>query len=91
VVIRARDRTGESFETFTTERGVRPSEQEAAAFLLSSANHLILAGDLLGVIARVMGYSATGRGDSAREGEGTLRIAFRADTCKRPQAGEGRL
>jgi len=67
VVLRARDRAGETFETFTTERGVRPSEQEAAAFLLSSANHLILAGDLLGVIARVMGYSASGRGEGGRE------------------------
>jgi uncharacterized membrane protein YccC len=67
VVIRARDRAGESFETFTTERGVRPSEQEAAAFLLSSANHLILAGDLLGVIAGAMGYSASGRGEGGRE------------------------
>jgi len=67
VVLRARDRAGETFETFTTERAVRPSEQEAAAFLLSSANHLILAGDLLGVIARVMGYSASGRGEGGRE------------------------
>jgi hypothetical protein len=46
---------------------VRPSEQEAAAFLLSSANHLILAGDLLGVIAGAMGYSASGRGEGGRE------------------------
>ncbi len=73
VVIRARDRTGESFETFTTERGVRPSEQEAAAFLLSSANHLILAGDLLGVIASVMGYSASGRGEAGREAREQVR------------------
>jgi hypothetical protein len=35
--------------------------------LLSSANHLILAGDLLGVIAGVMGYSASGRGEGGRE------------------------
>ena len=50
-----------------TERGADPSEQETAAFLLSSANHLILAGDLLGVIGGVMGYSASGRGNGARE------------------------
>jgi uncharacterized membrane protein YccC len=66
-VIRARERVGEAFDTFMTERGVSPADQEAAAFLLSSANHLILAGDLLGLIAVVMGYSASGRGDSAGE------------------------
>jgi uncharacterized membrane protein YccC len=73
VVIRARDRAGESFETFMAERGAGPSEQEAAAFLLSSANHLILAGDLLGVIAGVMGYSAGGHAESAREVRGQVR------------------
>jgi uncharacterized membrane protein YccC len=67
VVIRSRDRAGESFETFMTERGAGSSEQEAAAFLLSSANHLILAGDLLGVIAGVMGYSASAHAEGARE------------------------
>ena len=66
-VIRARERVGEAFDTFMTERGVSPADQEAAAFLLSSANHLILAGDLLGLIAVVMGYSASGRGESAGE------------------------
>jgi uncharacterized membrane protein YccC len=73
-VIRARDRAGESFETFMTERGGDPSDQEAAAFLLSSANHLILAGDLLGVIAGVMGYSAGGRAEGAREVRGQVHL-----------------
>jgi uncharacterized membrane protein YccC len=73
-VIRARDRAGESFETFMTERGGDPSDQEAAAFLLSSANHLILAGDLLGVIAGVMGYSASGRAEGAREVRGQVQL-----------------
>jgi uncharacterized membrane protein YccC len=67
IVIRARDRTDEAFDTFLTERGVASSDQESAAFLLSSANQTILAGDLLGVIAGAMGYSATSCADGARE------------------------
>jgi uncharacterized membrane protein YccC len=69
-VIRARDRAGESFETFITERGASPSDQDAAALLMSSANHLILAGDLLRVIAGTMGYSANSSAESAREVRG---------------------
>jgi hypothetical protein len=42
--------------------------------LLSSANHLILAGDLLGVIAGVMGYSAGGRGEGGREVREQVRL-----------------
>ena len=67
IVIRARDRAGESFETFLTERGASAAEQEAAALLLSSANHLILAGDLLAVIAGPMGYSGGSCADGASE------------------------
>jgi len=80
IVIRARDRAGESFETFLTERGASPSEQEAAALLLSSANHLILAGDILGVIAGPMGYSGSSCADGAgevREQVQTLLASYR--------------
>jgi uncharacterized membrane protein YccC len=78
VVLRARDRAGESFETFMTERGAGPSDQETAAFLLSSANHLILAGDLLGVIGGVMGYSAGTCAEGAREVRGQVRTLLGA-------------
>jgi len=74
VVVRARDRVGESFETFMSERGAGPAEQDTAAFLLSSANQLILAGDLLGVIAGVMGYSAAGCAEGAGEVRGQMRV-----------------
>jgi uncharacterized membrane protein YccC len=67
VVLRARDRADEAFDTFSTERGVDSSDHEAAAFLLSSANQTILAGDLLGVIGGAMGYSAAGCADGAGE------------------------
>jgi uncharacterized membrane protein YccC len=67
IVVRARDRADEAFDTFSTERGVDSSVHETAAFLLSSANQTILAGDLLGVIAGPMGYSAVSCADGARE------------------------
>ncbi len=72
-VVRARDRADEAFDTFLTERGVGSSDQETAALLLSSANQAILAGDLLGVIAGPMGYSAAGCADGAREVRGQVR------------------
>jgi uncharacterized membrane protein YccC len=67
IVVRARDRADEAFDTFMTERGVGSLDQETAAFLLSSANQTILAGDLLDVIAGAMGYSAASCADGARE------------------------
>jgi uncharacterized membrane protein YccC len=66
-VLRAQDRADEAFDTFFNERGVRSVDQETAAFLLSSANHAILAGDLLEVIAGPMGYQAGSCADGARE------------------------
>ena len=78
VVIRARDRVGESFETFMTERGASSSDQETAAFLMSSANHLVLAGDLLGVVGGVMGYSARSCEEGAREVRGQVRVLLDA-------------
>jgi hypothetical protein len=41
--------------------------------LLSSANHAILAGDLLGIIAGPMGYSAASCADGAGEVRGQVR------------------
>ena len=64
--VRGLDRADEAFETFLTERGGGSFDQGTAAFLLSSANHAILAGDLLGVIAGAMGYSASGCSEGAR-------------------------
>jgi uncharacterized membrane protein YccC len=65
VVLRARDRADEAFDLFLTERAVGSMDPETAAFLLSSANQAILAGDLLGVISGAMGYSAASCADGA--------------------------
>jgi uncharacterized membrane protein YccC len=67
VVVRARDRAEEAFDTFLNERAGGSLDQETAAFLLSSANQVILSGDLLVVIATGMGYQATSCADGARE------------------------
>ena len=64
-VVRARDRADAAFDTFITEKGDRSFDQETAAFLLSSANHAILAGDLLEVVAG-LGYQAGSCADGAR-------------------------
>jgi uncharacterized membrane protein YccC len=66
-VFRARDRATESFDSFLNERGGGSLDQETAAFLLAAADHAILGGDLLEVIAGVMGYQAGGCADGARE------------------------
>jgi uncharacterized membrane protein YccC len=67
IVVRARDRADEAFDTFLNERAGGSLDQETAAFLLSSANQVILTGDLLVVIATGMGYQATSCADGARE------------------------
>ncbi len=64
ILIRARDRADAAFDTLTTERAGGSFDHETAAFLLSSANHMSLAGDLLNVIAGRMGY----QGGSCAEG-----------------------
>lgn len=66
IVVRARDRADEAFDTFLNERAGGSLDQETAAFLLSSANQVILGGDLLVVIATGMGYQATSCADGAR-------------------------
>jgi uncharacterized membrane protein YccC len=78
IALRARDRVGESFETFITERGASPADQDTAAFLLASANQLILAGDLLTVIAGPMGYSADAAAADAREVRAQVQILLGA-------------
>ncbi|HSS92899.1 MAG TPA: FUSC family protein [Candidatus Dormibacteraeota bacterium] len=93
VVIGAQDRAGTSFETFLVERGADSSDQETAAFLLASANHMILAGDLLRLVAGPMGYSAETCADGAhavREQVGTLLDAYRvlADLLSLSHAAE---
>ncbi len=72
-VVRARDRADAAFDTFITEKGDRSFDQETAAFLLSSANHAILAGDLLEVVAG-MGYQAGACADGAREVHEQVRV-----------------
>ncbi|HXD82206.1 MAG TPA: FUSC family protein [Candidatus Acidoferrum sp.] len=72
-VLRARDRADAAFDTFITEKGDRSFDQETAAFLLASANHAILAGDLLEVIAG-LGYQAGTCADGAREVHEQVRV-----------------
>jgi uncharacterized membrane protein YccC len=72
-VVRARDRADAAFDTFITEKGDRSFDQETAAFLLSSANHAILAGDLLEVVAG-MGYQAGTCAAGAREVHEQVRL-----------------
>jgi uncharacterized membrane protein YccC len=67
VVIRSRDRADAAFDAFMTERAGGSLDQETAAFLLSVASHALLAGDVLEVIAGVMGYRATTCADGAGE------------------------
>jgi uncharacterized membrane protein YccC len=72
-VVRARDRADAAFDTFITEKGDRSFDQETAAFLLSSANQAILAGDLLEVVAG-MGYQAGNCAEGAREVHEQVRV-----------------
>jgi hypothetical protein len=67
MLVRARDRADAAFDTFTAERSGGPLDHERAAFLLSSANNLILAGDILEVVAGMMGYQASSCADGARK------------------------
>ncbi len=78
VVVRARDRADAAFDTFLTERGGGSFDQETAAFLLSSANHALLAGDLLEVISGVMGYQAETCADGAHAVRGQVRTLLAA-------------
>lgn len=77
-VIRARDRADAAFDTFVTERGGGSFDQQTAAFLLSSANHALLAGDLLEVISGAMGYQAGTCADGAHEVRGQVRTLLGA-------------
>jgi uncharacterized membrane protein YccC len=67
IVARAQVRADAAFDTFMTERAGGAFDHETAALLLSSANHMNFAADLLDVIARHMGYQAGGCADGARE------------------------
>jgi uncharacterized membrane protein YccC len=80
VVLRARDRADAAFDAFMTERTGGSFDQEMAAFLLSAASHMSLAGDLLNLIAGPMGYRAVGCTEGAlevREQEHTLLAEYR--------------
>jgi len=67
IVVRSRDRADAAFDTFVNERGGGSFDQEKAAFLLSSANHAIVVGDILEVISGVMGYQAGSCAQGASE------------------------
>jgi uncharacterized membrane protein YccC len=66
-LLRARDRADAAFDTFTVERAGGSFDHETAAFLLSSASYISLAGELLNVIAGRMGYRAGSCADGAVE------------------------
>jgi uncharacterized membrane protein YccC len=95
-VVRARDRADAAFDTFITEKGDRSFDQETAAFLLSSANHAILAGDLLEVVAG-LGYQAGTCADGARDVHEQVRVllglyrrlADRLDLSPAPEVESG--
>jgi len=80
MVVRARDRADAAFDAFVTERKSGAFDQETAAFLLSSANQMSLAGDLLNVIGGVMGYQADSRADGARDVRDQVGILLAAFT-----------
>jgi uncharacterized membrane protein YccC len=63
--VRARDRAGEAFDTFLSERGAKHLDPAAAARLVSAGNQALLAGDALLSIARD-GYRAERYRDCAR-------------------------
>jgi hypothetical protein len=74
IVGRARARADAAFDAFVTERKGGAFDQETAAFLLSSAYQMSLAGDLLNVVGGVMGYQADSRAESARDVRGQVGI-----------------
>ena len=67
VIIRARDRVDVALDTFRTEGASGSFDWGTAAFLLSSANHALLAADILDVVSGVMGYRAGRCADGAGE------------------------
>ncbi len=65
LALRARDRADAAFDAFIAERSGGSFEQAPAALLLSAISHMILAGDLLNLIAGPMGYRVVGGADGA--------------------------
>jgi uncharacterized membrane protein YccC len=72
IVVRARARADEAFDTFLSERAGAHFDEETAAVLLSTANQALLSGDLLEVISSVMGYHTGTCADGAREVRGQV-------------------
>ncbi|HYR50612.1 MAG TPA: FUSC family protein [Candidatus Eisenbacteria bacterium] len=66
-VVRVRDRVDAAFDTLMTDRVGGSFDRETAAFLLSTTNHMSLAGDLLNVIAGPMGYQGGSCADGGLE------------------------
>jgi uncharacterized membrane protein YccC len=66
-VARAQDRAEATMATLRTEPGADANEGAMALSLLASADHAILSGDVVDVIAGVMGYRADTCADGARE------------------------
>jgi uncharacterized membrane protein YccC len=56
--VRARDRAGEAFDAFLTERGAKPLDPQTAGRLVSVGDQALLAGDVQVVLATDLGYRA---------------------------------
>ncbi len=74
VIIRARDRVDVALDTFRTEGASGPLDWGTATFFVSSANHALLAGDLLDVVSGAMGYRAGSCADGASGVQEQVRI-----------------
>jgi uncharacterized membrane protein YccC len=72
--VRARDRAGEAFDAFLTERGARPLDAEAAARVVSAGSQALLAGDLLVMVATDLGYRANSCPESVATVEDQVRV-----------------
>jgi uncharacterized membrane protein YccC len=72
--VRARDRAGEAFDAFLLERGARPLDADAAARVVSAGSQVLLAGDLLVMVATDLGYRANSCPGSVATVEDQVRI-----------------
>ena len=78
VIIRARDRVDVALDTLRTEGASGSVDWGTASFLVASANHALLAGDLLDVVSGAMGYQAGSCADGARVMHGQVRSLLAA-------------
>ncbi len=68
-VIAARDRAGEALQALMNERSASTLDTQTAGLLVSAGNHVILAAELLEMVARRMDYRAQACPDGVRRVE----------------------